>query len=606
MKTRKYGARHVILVLAWMTACSIALVAAAASGQAASSASDAFQQIMAQLQKRAPGEANANPWGDLRLESLVRENQRDEHTLAALRGIDRAALPSQEKLQYDRISYGIEQKIGAYRNHLYLFTPNARNGIRFSAQAAEQRRFATTRDYDAWILRLRKFGEHMDQYIALMREGERLGITQPREVIERIRPQIASQIVDDPAKSLFYKPFLHMPDSIPARDQERLRSEGAQAIAGVVVPAFKKYLDYFTNEYLPHARPKVGLSTVPGGEAIYAFLARYYTTTDMTPAQIHETGLKKVAQIKAQMESLMKSTGFKGSYAEFLKHLRTSPDLYYKSADEMLEDFRATAKRIDPLLVRMFPVSLLPRMPYGIRGISGGSTDDMFFAYSVPPAADGNVAGYMAINLALATKRAKFDTPALTCHEARPGHQLEIPISMEISGPSRFRLFGRNTAYIEGWALYAETLCDEMGVYTSDYERFAYLNYQMWRAVRLVVDTGIHTMGWSRQQAIDYFSANSSLDSQQITDEVDRYITNPGQALAYMIGETTIQTLRARAEQVLGPRFDVKQFHCAVLRHGELPLRLLSRSVNAWIDAAKASPPGQAETEDCRIPASQA
>lgn len=588
-------------------AASPAVAAKEAAGQGAAaqegtSASVAFHSFVSGLMQKRPlvAGANANPWGDLSLDALQRQDTQDQGRLAALRAIDRAQLAAADQLQYDRIAYAIEQKIGVYQNHVFAFTPNARNGIRFAAQEAERMRFATVPDYEAWIRRLNAFDGHMNQYIARMRAAVDLGLAQPREVMVRIQPQISAQIVADPTQSLFYKPFTHMPTAISAADQQRLKADAQQAIRQVVVPAYQKLLDYYTHDYLPHTRSQAGLSSARNGAAIYAFLARYYTTTDLKPDEIHKIGLDKVAQIKARMEAVMKATGFSGSYAEFLTHLRTAPELFYKTGDEMLEGYQAAAKRVDPLLVTMFPVSLLPRMPYGVRGIAGGTKDDTIFAYAVPPAADGSVAGYMGINLAKATLRSSIDTQVLTCHEARPGHQLEIPIAMEVMKSGRFRLYGQNTAFIEGWALYAETLCDEMGLYRDNYERFAYLNYQMWRAVRLVIDTGIHTMGWTRQQAIDYFQANSSLDMDQITNEVDRYITNPGQALAYMIGETTIEELRARAEKALGPRFDVKAFHCAVLRNGELPLRLLSREVNAWIDTAAGQPADGQAGSPCR------
>lgn len=602
MKTTKSGC---ILFLAVAVACATCLVvprAGLAAAPTGSSAHDALQQLLRDSRRGTqPAPANANPWGAPSLERFKRENERDRRTLAALRAIDRAGLPAKDQLRYDRFAYSLEQKIDAYRHRKYLIGPTTRNGIRFAARASQRQHFASVDDHEAWIKRLQQFGAYMDQYIGLLRAGVEAGITQPRQVIARIQPQISAQIVDDATQSQFYDPFRKMPGAITAAEQARLKAAAVKAIDGVVVPAYRKYLDYFTKEYLPHARPEVGLSTVPDGKAMYASLARFYTTTDLTPAQIHEIGLEQVAQIRAGMEQAMKSSGFRGSFAEFLHHLRASPEMFYKSADEMFEAYLAAAKRVDPLLVTMFPASLLPRMPYGVRPVPGGKAEDGFFAYAVPPAQNQTVAGFVAINLGKATQRAKMDTQALMCHEGRPGHQLEIPIAMEADGSSGFRRFGRMTAFIEGWALYAETLCDEMGLYETPYQRFAYLNYHMWRAIRLVADTGIHSMGWSRQQAIDYFKENSSLDMAHITNEVDRYITNPGQALAYMIGETTIQGLRDKAERTLGPKFDVRMFHCAVLRHGELPMSLLSRTVNDWIDETKSRPPAASKRLTCGV-----
>lgn len=592
---------HNLLLVAAM-GCAVCLVASfpgTATAQTAASAHETLHQLLSG--PRQAVQQTANPWGDLGLDSFRRGDEHNKQTLAALRAIDRASLPAKDRLTYDRFAYALQQKIDTYRYRKYLIRPTTRNGIRFAARVTKRQHFVSAGDYEAWIARLQGFGAYMDQYIALLSAGVKAGVTQPRQVIKRIRPQIAAQIVDDATKSQFYDPFRKMPDVISAQDKERLKASAKEAINDVVVPAYRKYLDYFTTVYLPHARPAIGLSTVPDGKAMYAFLARYYTTTDLTPAEIHEIGLEKVAQLHANMERVMKSSGFHGSFAEFLHHLRASPQMYYQSADQMLEAYRAAAKRVDPLLVTMFPASLLPRVPYGVRPIAGATAQDGFFAYAVPPSRDRTVAGYMAINLGKATQRAKMDTQVLTCHEARPGHQLEIPIAMESTGSPRFRYFGRMTAFIEGWALYAETLCDEMDLYDTAYERFAYLNYQMWRAVRLVVDTGMHSMGWSRQEAIDYFKENSSLDVDHITNEVDRYITNPGQALAYMIGEITIQKLRGKAKRVLGPKFDVRMFHCAVLKHGELPLSLLSRSVNDWIDKVASEPSATAKRLACGV-----
>lgn len=601
MKIKKTACSLLLVVATGCAAC-LAMPRTGFAAAPASPAGDALRALIAGPKAGArPARANANPWGDLSLENFRREDERNQRTLAALQAIDRASLSPKDQLLYDRFGFALEQKIDAYRHRKYLVRPTTRNGIRFAARAAQRQRFASVDDYEKWINRLQQFDAYMDQYIALLRASVKAGTTQPRQVIERIQPQITAQIVDDATKSQFYDPFRKMPDAIPAREQERLRAAAKKAIDNVVVPAYRRYLDYFTRDYLPHARPEIGLSSVPGGEAMYASLARFYTTTDLAPARIHEIGLEKVAQLHAAMEKIMQSTGFQGSFADFLEYLRSSPEMFYKSPDEMLEAYRAAAKRVDPLLVTMFPASLLPRMPYGVRPVPRGKASDGFFAYAVPPARDGTVAGFMAINLGKATQRAKMDTQALVCHEGRPGHELEIPIAMESAGKSGFRRFGRMTAFIEGWALYAETVCDEMGLYETPYQRFAYLNYQMWRAIRLVVDTGIHSLGWSRQQAIDYFKANSSLDVAHLTNEVDRYITNPGQALAYMVGEITIQKLRAKAERELGPKFDVRMFHCAVLRHGELPISLLSRTVNDWIDETRSAPPATKKQLACGV-----
>ncbi|MDE2346530.1 MAG: DUF885 domain-containing protein, partial [Gammaproteobacteria bacterium] len=392
-----------------------------------------------------------------------------------------------------------------------------------------------------------------------------------------------ANVVSNPEESAFYAPFKNMPDTIPAAEQNRLRAAARSAIANVLVPAYRKFESYYDQDYLPHCRTSIAAEALPDGKAYYAYMVRQYTTTDMTPEQIHKLGLEKVAQIHAQMAAVFKQVGFKGNYQQFVHYLRTNPRFYYKNPQHLLEAYRAAAKRVDPLLVQYFPVWLLPRVTYGVRPIPAALAPDTYPAYSVPPAGDGSVAGYMAVNLYKPESRPKYDIQVLTCHEGRPGHQLQIPIAMELKDLPDFRRFDYYSSYGEGWALYTETLCNEMGLYDNPYSRFGFLDYQMWRAVRLVVDTGIHSEGWSREQAIQYFEDNTALSNQNIQTEVDRYIAWPGQALSYMIGEIEIQNLRAKAQKELGAKFNLKAFHAALLEHGALPLTILKQVVDKWI-----------------------
>jgi len=423
----------------------------------------------------------------------------------------------------------------------------------------------------------------MDETIALLRQGVREGMTEPQVVMRRVPHQIAAYVVTDPAASPFYEPFTKMPDVIPAAEQARLRAAARAAIANEVTPAYRDFQQYFDDDYLPRCRTSIAAQALPNGRAYYAFQVREYTTTELTPAQIHAMGLRKVAQIRAQMEQVFKQVGFKGSYRDFVRYLRTDPRFYYKDPKRLLDAYRTAAKRVDPLLVDEFPVWILPRIPYGVRAIPASLAPDTYPAYSDPPAGDGSVAGYMSVNLYRPESRPKYEIQVLTCHEARPGHQLQIPIAMELKALPDFRRFDYYSSYGEGWALYTETLCDDMGLYDDPYSRFGYLDYQMWRAVRLVVDTGIHAEGWTRPQAVRYFEDNSALAEQNINTEVDRYIAWPGQALSYMIGELDIQRLRNKAEGALGSRFDIKAFHAAVLEHGALPLTVLDRVIDRWI-----------------------
>ncbi|HET7676116.1 MAG TPA: DUF885 domain-containing protein [Gammaproteobacteria bacterium] len=527
-------------------------------------------------------------WGDISLAAIAKSHREDKQALADLYKIDHDALSPENQLNYELFDYKLTDQIAGYKFHDYLLALNQLGGIQTSGSLTHTLRFNTEADYANWIKRLQTFDRHMDQTIALLQEGIREGMTEPKVVMKRIPHQIAAQIVKDPEKSAFYRPFKKMPDTIPAAKQAELRAAAKKAIADVVVPSFRKFQTFFNGTYLPHCRDNIAATTLPNGKAYYAYVVRHYTTTDMTPRQIHELGLKKVAEIHAEMEKIFKQIGFKGSYKEFLHYLRTNPRFYYKDPKDLLEAYRAAAKRVDPELVKFFPIDLLPRVTYGVRPIPASLAPDTYPAYSVEPAGDGSVAGYMAVNLYKPEERPKYDIQVLTCHEGRPGHQLQIPISQELKNVPNFRRFSYINAFGEGWALYSETLCDDMGLYDNPYSRFGYLDYQMWRAVRLVVDTGMHQFGWSRERAIKYFEANTALSVENLTNEVDRYIAWPGQALAYMIGEMTIQDLRQQAQKALGSKFDIRAFNGVVLEHGTLPMKVLRHEVDQWIQQQKA------------------
>jgi uncharacterized protein (DUF885 family) len=444
-------------------------------------------------------------------------------------------------------------------------------------------RFENEDDYRNFVHRLQTFKPFMDETIALLKQGVADGMTEPRVVMQRVPHQIVPYVVTDPTKSPLYAPFEKMPDIIPPAEQAKLRADANAAIAAQVTPAYREFQRYFDQEYLPHCRESIAAEALPNGKAYYALQVREYTTTNLTPAQIHAMGLRKVAEIHAQMEQVFKQVGFKGSYQDFVRYLRTNPRFYYKNPRDLIDAYRAAAKRVDPLLVKEFPVRILPRVPYGIRPIPASLAPDTYPAYSDPPAGDGSVAGYMSVNLYKPESRPKYEIQVLTCHEGRPGHQLQIPIEMELTNLPDFRRFDYYSSFGEGWALYTETLCDDMGLYDNPYAKFGYLDYQMWRAVRLVVDTGMHSEGWTRAQAVRYFEDNSALAEQNIDTEVDRYIAWPGQALSYMIGELDIQRLRKEAKDELGPRFDIKEFHAAILEHGALPLTVLDQVVERWM-----------------------
>jgi uncharacterized protein (DUF885 family) len=522
-------------------------------------------------------------WPDVSLSTLAREHQEDIQALQKLTAIDRGALTGEDLITYDLFKYRYGMEVEEYGLKGYLMPVSELDGVQTLRTLTQSLRFENEADYRNFVHRLQTFKPFMDETIALLKEGVADGMTEPQVVMQRVPHQIVPYVVSDPTKSPLYAPFENMPDIIPAAEQARLRADAKAAITTQVTPAYREFQQYFDHEYLPHCRASIAAQALPNGKAYYAFQVREYTTTNLTPEQIHAMGLRKVAGIHAQMEQVFKQVGFKGSYKDFVRYLRTNPRFYYRNPQDLIEAYRAAAKRVDPLLVKEFPVRILPRVPYGIRPIPASLAPDTYPAYSDPPAGDGSVAGYMSVNLYKPGSRPKYEIQVLTCHEGRPGHQLQIPIEMELTNLPDFRRFDYYSSFGEGWALYTETLCDDMGLYDNPYAKFGYLDYQMWRAVRLVVDTGMHSEGWTRAQAVRYFEDNSALAEQNIDTEVDRYIAWPGQALSYMIGEIDIQRLRQKAKDELGPRFDIKSFHAAILEHGALPLTVLDQVVDRWL-----------------------
>lgn len=527
-------------------------------------------------------------WPDVSLEAIDRRLQHTRDLLHELSGFRPAELNPADRLNLKLFRRQTELELEESEFRWYLVPLTQREGIQDESSLAEVVDFETIKDYEDWLARLKSFPEYMAQTISLMREGIRSKIIQPKIVMERLPAQIKQQIVANPEQSLYYKPFRTFPDSIPAAEQNRLRNAAKEAIASQLIPAYREFLTFFTEEYLPACHTKVGVWQVPNGDRLYAFRAQQFTTTSLTPQEIHDIGLKEVARIHDEMEAIIKQVGFQGTFAEFLTHLRTDKKFYCANETELFAEYQAICKRIDPQLEKLF--RHLPKTPYDIQAIPAHMAPDTTTAYYRPPAADGSRPGTYFVNLYKPEVRPKYEMEALSLHEAVPGHHLQIAIATELQGVPTFRRFASFTSYVEGWALYSEGLGSDLGLYKDPYSKFGQLTYEMWRAVRLVVDTGMHHLQWDRQRAIDYFLLHTAKTEHDITNEIDRYIAWPGQALAYKIGQLKISALRARAEQELGAKFDIRDFHDAVLNHGAVPLDVLEELVNDWIASQKMRP----------------
>ena len=526
-------------------------------------------------------------WTDMSKEAITRRHQHDLDTLAALQAIPRTGLGAADRLNYDLFEREYRQRLAVWRFKPHLYAINHQGGIQTLSEITELLQFNSVHDYENWIARLRAVGTLVDQHIALLDEAAREKRTQPRAIMQRIPLQLALQNVSRPEDSPFYAPFLRFPDSIDAATRGRLSAAGRDAIAKTVLPAYTRFTKAFEERYLPATRDSVGIFDTPDGADFYRERIAYHTTSEKLSAdEIHRIGLAEVERIRTEMLAIKDRVGFKGTLKEFFVFLRTDPQFYYKTPQELLEGYRDITRRIDPNLPRVF--STLPKTPYGVRPIPATSAPNTTTAYYQGPATDGSRPGYYYVNLFRPEVRPKYEMEVLTAHESVPGHHLQIALAMEQADKPQFRRNAGYTAYVEGWGLYSESLGEELGLYRDPYSKFGALTYDMWRAVRLVVDTGMHAKGWSRQQAIDFFLENAAKTEADIVNEIDRYISWPGQALAYKIGQLRILGLRREAQSTLGERFDLREFHNAVLSSGAVPLDVMEQNVRDWM-ARKAS-----------------
>ncbi len=467
-----------------------------------------------------------------------------------------------------------------------------------SGQTAQP--FKNVQDYDNWLKRAARLPVLIDTEIANMRAGVEANVVQPRVVMEKVLPQLDAVLADKPEDSPFWGPIKLFPDDIPAAERERLTAAFRSLISEQLNPAIRRQRDFIANDYLPRTRDSVGIDALPDGMAWYAFSARQQTTTSLPPEQIHQIGLDEVARIHAQIREVMAEVGFEGSLQDFFKHMQTDRRFEFRSEAALLAHYRGLEAKVEARVPELF--SLTPKAGFEIRPVEAFRAESAAGGSYMSPSEDGSRPGIFYVNTFDLPTRKTWDAEDLFLHEAIPGHHFQLALQQELTDLPAFRRFGGETAYIEGWGLYAEGLGKDLGLYTDPYSWFGRLQGELWRAVRLVVDTGLHSKGWSRQQVLDYMFENSSVSEPDAIAEAERYIAWPGQALAYKIGELKIKELRARAETALGERFDIREFHAEVLKDGSVPLAVLEAKIDAWIAAVQARPQPAPEV-DAEAPA---
>ncbi len=523
-------------------------------------------------------------WSDNSIKKIKLNYEHNLKILEKLNNIDINDLNYENRINYKLFKKQYENSIESHSYETYLMPFSHRGGIQLQHETTSILPLRKTQHYLDWIERLIKIEQLINADIEKAKVGIKLGIVPPRFLMQKVFDQIKLQIFVSPENSPFYRTFLEIDNSISLEDKKLIQDKAIAAIKDNVIPSYLKLYNFFNNEYLPNCRDSIGIKNIPNGRLYYKFLAKKFTTTSLTPTEIHNIGLSEVKRIKSEMQDIIKEVKWQGTFKEFLDDLRSNPKFYYETSEELFEAYLATSKRIDPELVKIFKV--LPSMPYGLKPIPIESAPDTTTAYYQRPAADGSRAGYYYVNLYRPEVRPKYEIEVLSVHEAVPGHHLQIALAMELDLPN-FRKYGGITAFVEGWGLYSESLGYDIGLYKDPYSRFGQLTYDMWRAIRLVVDTGMHYFDWTRQDAINYFLNNSAKTKQDVMNEVDRYINWPGQALAYKIGQLKIQELKDKSKDELGARFDIKDFHHEILKRGALPLDILEEYINQWIAETK-------------------
>ena len=523
-------------------------------------------------------------------EHLAASRALNERYLAAIRAFDPSGLAPADRISYDIFLNEREREARAGRFPFELLPLNQAGGLLNVMPAlgsgTNAQPFRSAQDYEEWLARLDGLVTWMDQAIVNMRAGLERGVVQPRAVMEKVLPQLDAMLVPRAQDSQYYAPVRNFPEAVDPADRARLAAAYAQMLDTKLLPAYRRLRDFVRDEYLPRARASVAWTALPDGQAWYGYYVQEHTTTTLTPEEIHAIGLAEVARIRGEMDAVRRQVGFAGDLEAFFDFLESDPRFYFTQGGDLLDGYRALKTRIDAELPRLF--SVFPKAGYEVREVEAFRAASAAGAYYQQPSADGSRPGIFYVNTYNLKAQPKFGMETLSLHEAAPGHHFQVAIQQELEGVPRFRRFGGDyTAFVEGWALYAESLGKELGLFTDPYQWFGRLNDEMLRAMRLVVDTGLHAKGWSREQAIRFMLDNSTMAESDVVSEVERYIAWPGQALGYKIGDLALQDLRRRAEAALGERFDVRDFHREVLGDGAVPLDVLEAKVDRWIAARR-------------------
>ncbi|WP_348728094.1 DUF885 domain-containing protein [Rheinheimera texasensis] len=518
---------------------------------------------------------------DMSATALEKAQQQRLALLAELNKTNVSGLSEQQKINFAILQYRLQNDIDEYRFGAQYMPLTAESGFHSDVLfMLNMSSVKTEKDLQSYLEKLAALPLYMQQQIEWMRQGLAKGYTQPKAVLAGYEDSIKSFISTDPQKSPFYRPLLKQPAGIEPARWQALQQQASALISQQITPVYQQYLDFFTTQYVPGARDNIAAIALPDGAAFYQNRLEHYTTLKMTPQQVHQIGLQEVARIRAEMQQVIQQTGFKGSFAEFVQFLRTDPQFYVTKPEQLLKEAAYLSKKIDAQLPKLFKT--LPRTPYGVEPVPA----EIAPKYTTGRYAGGRAAGepgFYWVNTYALDRRPLYELEALTLHEAVPGHHLQVALANEQDSLPVYRRSFYTSAFGEGWGLYSEYLGLEVGFYTDPYSNFGRLTYEMWRACRLVVDTGMHTMGWSRQQAIDFLAQNTALSMHNVTTEVDRYISWPAQALSYKLGELTIKRLRQKAEKTLGEKFNVREFHDAVLSNGSVPLSVLEQQIDLYI-----------------------